>query len=983
MFLLLRSVLDLSLARTATTFETHHGGYTSHTSHTSHTPRAPSSPSHPAYSKGLGDLRNISRKPWSKSADDLGKMPHAISPTLSPIDTAFQGKIEQYRNNRNDSVSSSNLPSPSTSPAPSIHKGYPFPTTVATEALSSSPPQMLGVLNPATSSASGGNSPVTPGSGGHVHSRSHSFTPRLPSKLSAPKLGGLAPASPKRKGSASSEVELNKERTNRMEEKDKNDSTGSLGAGPSPRPGFPFNFVNGSGSSKSLSPLNTDMGPSSGEKTSPSSALLAPPTIIEPGADLDFKHEKRTSQVIYHSGFINRMADFNPALMNARANHSYMSGSGAPALAKGWKPFKLVMKGSKLYFYKPPSDRSNAIKDLFPTELVVVLEDEGVTEEPEPQENEMEEMPVMKAREKDEGRRRRAYWGRGTHPSLVYNKSGIERGTFEALVHEAVFGTTFLLMPVAGNTTAGASEDHAPSRYRPDWHDFSATVLLTLPVLVGRSQFEAEFFRCCTLLVDGADDDFKEDEVSRVCWLATQYLVYFESPVDTVAWEVWRKNIIPDFPSCSPAKSKTAGFPQSSSMQALYTTSPMLTPSPRKPGTEFSPNLGAFSPRPDGNDRMASLMDALGDTRSMRSPSSKPVKAWRIVLDRTGLTRDVLLNLDAQLVARSLYVFHQQELQHVPENVTAECWFEVESEEPSPEAASHSAVPGSGAAQMPPPATLKLFFGSEEHPHWLTKIVLLQILISDSAGRPANGTSSLGYGAEDRLSSQTSRTHSRSDVIVAWARIGEVCRRTGDECSWRAIFAALCSRPIARLEKVWKRVDGDAVRTIHSWVHPHHGDVSDVEIKAIPWAGDCIVQSREALDSARAEEGNEWNVTFLMQCRQHFETLRTDFSLCPKKVDVPDGGESEDVLALMAHWRQLSDGGNTAGGIASKFNRCVSLVDTLFLFHNKERHSDFFFLLVSALINSCRSLWQLNPVEEALLSLTFGHDLLRIPSSIR
>ena len=49
-----------------------------------------------------------------------------------------------------------------------------------------------------------------------------------------------------------------------------------------------------------------------------------------------------------------------------------------PSLAKGWKPFKLVLKGSKLYFYKPPSDRNNAVRDLFPTEFVVVLEEEGV-----------------------------------------------------------------------------------------------------------------------------------------------------------------------------------------------------------------------------------------------------------------------------------------------------------------------------------------------------------------------------------------------------------------------------------------------------------------------------------------------------------------------------------------------------------------------------------------------------------------------------
>lgn len=914
-----RSVLDLSLARTATTFDHHHGG---HPPHTPHTPRTPSSPSHPVFSKGLGDLRNISRKPWSKSADDLGKLSHASGPALSPIDTAFQGKIEQYRNNRNDSVSSSNLPSPSTSPAASVHKGYPFPTAVATDTLSSSPPQMLGVLTTGSSPASTGTSPVTPNSG-HVHSRSHSFTPRLPSKLSAPKLAGLAPASPKRKGSSSSEMELNKERPSRGEEKERNGSTGSLGAGPAPRPGFPFSFVNGSGSSKSLSPLNTDTGPSSGDKPSPSSTLLAPPTIIEPGCDEDLKHEKRTSQVIYHTGFINRMADFSPTQMNARANISYMTGSNAPTLSKGWKPFKLVMKGSKLYFYKPPSDRSNAIKELFPTELVVVLEEEGVTEEPEPIEGEGEDLHILRTKERDDGRRRRAYWGRGTHPSLVYSK-GVERGTFEALVHESVFATTFH-QPLAVADSPENLEGRAPSRYRPDWHEFSATILLTLPLLVGRTQFETEFFRCCALLLDGVADDCKEEEKARVHSLANQYLSYFDGPADIGAWEQWRQNTVPDFPAYTPTSSKTAGFPQSSSTQALYAPSPNLTPSPRKPGAEFSPNVGTFSPRPDGNDRMASLMDALSDTRSVRSPSStKLVKPWRIVLDRNGLTRDVLLSIDAHLMARSLYVFHQQQMQHLPENVTADCWFELESEEPTSDGQPHSAVsPGSGTAQTPP-AILKPFFGSEDHPHWLTKAVLLQILISDSSTRSNNNNAgSLGYGAEERLASQTSRTHSRSEVISAWAKVGEVCRRTGDECSWRAIYAALCSRPIARLEKVWKRVDGDGLRAVHSWTHPSHGEATDVELKAIPWAGDRLVSFKEALDAARVGEGNEWDVASLTKGRINFEALRTDISLCSKKLDIPDGGESEDVLALVAHWRSSCDGGNTAVPMAYKLNRCV------------------------------------------------------------
>ena len=118
-------------------------------------------------------------------------------------------------------------------------------------------------------------------------------------------------------------------------------------------------------------------------------------------------------------------------------------------MSKGWKPYKLVLKGSKLYFYKPPSDRSTAVKELFPTELVTVLEDEGLTDG-EFDAGEGDEETTRGSRMRD---RKRAYWGRGTHPSLVIVDGKIERGAFEALVHEAVFVTTFVKDPAASTST--------------------------------------------------------------------------------------------------------------------------------------------------------------------------------------------------------------------------------------------------------------------------------------------------------------------------------------------------------------------------------------------------------------------------------------------------------------------------------------------------------------------------------------------------
>ncbi|KAG6850889.1 hypothetical protein C0991_009945, partial [Blastosporella zonata] len=112
-------------------------------------------------------------------------------------------------------------------------------------------------------------------------------------------------------------------------------------------------------------------------------------------------------------------------------------------------------------------------------------------------------------------------------------------------------------------------------------------------------------------------------------------------------------------------------------------------------------------------------------------------------------------------------------------------------------------------------------FGTDDNPHWLTKLLLLQILGADtSTGIAHQGQSqtppqeqqqqqqaltSPGRKSEDvfrtlvntpnanpqpSLPPSISRTQSRTEVISVWARVGELCRLAGDECSFRAIAAA-------------------------------------------------------------------------------------------------------------------------------------------------------------------------------------------------
>jgi GTPase-activating protein BEM2 len=629
--------------------------------------------------------------------------------------------------------------------------------------------------------------------------------------------------------------------------------------------------------------------PSPLDRPGASSSLLAPPTILEPGSEDDDKSGRRTSQLVYHQGFINRYMDFSPAAMNSRAHQSYMSTSGGLVLAKGWKPFKLVLRGSKLYFYKPPSDRSAGIKELFPTELVVDLEDENVVEDAmEPKEPEVTSRSG-KGKERDEGRRKRVFWGSGTHPSLVVKDGVVEKGSYEALVHEAVFHTTF-------RYTTGPSESTETSSV---WRDFSSAILCALPSVVDRTQFESEFRRCCTMLIDTTGDDAEKQDAARekVHWLANLYMTYHGPPINAETWESWRETTIPNLPLGADMTNKASGLPQSSSTQALYTPSPELPSASTVGQTAGSPDLGAFSPRPSGGDRMMSLLDALGE-QSQRKRSASYSKAWQAVLSRNGFSREVLMTLDTQVIARSLYIYHMRALQQVPHNVTVTTC--LKSEQPD----NHDVDPTT--TESPSSSPLTPLTGTDERPHWLTKLILLQILIQDSPTFPSQST----YAGRSADEHQPSRSHTRSEVISAWARIGELCRRTGDECSWHAIFAALCSRPIARLDKIWKRVDGDALRIVQSWVYPQEGAETPkvTEPKTIPWAGERVSQMHRALEAACLPDGKEWRVEHLQEAWYTFDSLRTDFSLVSRQSSSEQHDASEDVEVLARHWDDVSSG---------------------------------------------------------------------------
>lgn len=725
-------------------------------------------------SSSLGDLRAISKKAWSRSADNLASAPH---PKLSPLNTtSLEARIEQYRTG-----------TPGSTPvSTNQQKTYPFPSLPVT--------------------------PSTPPKGSTVHQLRHAHSTSgasiSPGSAIASPNTHLAPPSPKQSHPArkrSFDVDRVREKT-------------SSNANTTARSPFPFNFHSNGSNSKSPSPST--------------------PTIVEPTEPV-VEDTKRASQIVHRSGLINRLQNFS--LSSPQLNSS-----------KNWKAYKMVLKGSKLYFYKPPSDRAAAIKDLFPSDLVVVSEED---------EQEEEEPASRPGKERDDTKKKRAFWGRRTHPELVLIEGAIERGTLESLVHEAVFGTTF----------------PSCSLVQPGWWSFASSVLLCLPVLAGQSKFEYEFLRCAAYLVSGAEEAQQDLMRERVSWLASKYIAYHGSAADEEGWKTFVKDVIPS------SKSDTI-LPK--------------TPRPSRHQTslsDVSPNLNTFSPRPGEKERTSSLSNAIGlqtppsrnrvlsPIRSVKSASSK-TRVWQ-ALDQEGFTREVFLRLDSETIIQSLILYHRSILESAS-SITAGVLLDSSSTSP-----------------------LLNFFGCDESPNWLTKTVVMQILgpghvSSRDHHQNPNGAGD-GRGSLD--GKHSAGTHIRSEVISKWAKIGESLRLAGDECSWQAIKAALCSRPIARLEKAWKRVESHSMAAVRTWAYasPHGQHLTVREPTVSPWGGDKRVKTI-ALFAKDANANSGWRCDAMETARQSFTTVQTSFDDCRGNDPRQSVDNEENVGRLIQLWSESS-----------------------------------------------------------------------------
>ncbi|KAF8124652.1 hypothetical protein K438DRAFT_2154213 [Mycena galopus ATCC 62051] len=504
------------------------------------------------------------------------------------------------------------------------------------------------------------------------------------------------------------------------------------------------------------------------------------------------------------------------------------------------------------------------------------------------------------------GRKKRAFWGRGRHPGLSVagadgvfaadegsrSRGRVEKGTMEALVHELVFATVFL--------TADAVGEEAERR-EEEWRGYALTVLFSLPLVAGRARVEGEFVRCATYFVAGAAPEEVEAQRARVAWMAHEYLRFHGVPIDAAAWEDFRAETLPDvvFPA---TQSVPSGLTASASTAAMHTPTPMG--SPALAGTPFSP-------RPEGNARMPIVPSSPAGGASLLAPRSPAMRGglasrmpWA-ALETEGLTRDVLLALDPHVLARSLTLFHRAILEQTPENPTAAFVLD-----PSADGA------------CPP------LFGTDAAPHWLTKLLLVQILGADTGSGTVHG----GEGGQSGGAGQgpSSRTHSRSETISCWARVGELCRAAGDECTWRAIVAALCCPPVARLDKVWRRVETGAVAAVEGWAQLEGEGCEVREPRVMPWGGEIPLRLKEQIEAARGGETGGAEEALLVAPMERaldlFEGFRKQFLVCPRRVSLTEDEVGEDVKLMINYWREkLAEGVGGAGGIAAKIDQFMSL----------------------------------------------------------
>ncbi|CAE6480833.1 unnamed protein product [Rhizoctonia solani] len=589
--------------------------------------------------------------------------------------------------------------------------------------------------------------------------------------------------------------------------------------------------------------------------TSPPQIVLS--SALESGSNATLattKASKRSSQMVVHQGFLMRLEH--------------------PTQPEKGKPFKGVLTGNKLQLYKPSSDKAAELKELFPEGLVP----HGIEEEDE-------EPETVSPGGVTSTRAKRKYWGRAQHPELQLVDQGLQ-GTLDALVHEVVFETTL--------------------DSRADKESLAQTILLCLPnALPLRSDFDEAFMRYLgsafrTLGQDErcgeATEEKRVKEKEWLEWLVGTY-VLLHGGLPSDGWDEWLETVDLDLETCVVRAGEALG------------------------GLVASPYIGVFSPRPGETSTFESISASnprLGaSTHTLVSPPGTVISVNAITpetisdflarpsklgntLDRDRLSRDVFLKIPSGTIAKALRVLNQI--------------FLVQAVHGSNSTSDHIILSPSRFFHLPrgtDPASL--FSGSDDVPHWLTRLVMTQVLSPDMVGHelPASDTAgSIGVAAGQGggvipEGVRVSRTHTRAAVLCKWIRLGELARVNGDECSWRAIQAAVCSRAIARLERVFRRMSDEEREIVSLWAREER--LIQQDHRCTPWESDVRERIGLEMERARIKGGGSWRVKPFEAAWSMVQELEEIWGKCTGGALPLGDSDVEDVVGLVRYFRRHAE----------------------------------------------------------------------------
>ncbi|CAE7194218.1 unnamed protein product [Rhizoctonia solani] len=578
--------------------------------------------------------------------------------------------------------------------------------------------------------------------------------------------------------------------------------------------------------------------------TSPPQIILS--SALESGSNATLattKASKRSSQMVIHQGFLMRFEH--------------------PTQPEKGKAFKGVLTGNKLQLYKPPSDKAAELKELFPEGLVP----QDIEEEDEPE--------TVSPGGANTNRAKRKYWGRARHPELQLVDQELQ-GTLDALVHQVVFATMV--------------------DSQLDKQTFAQAILLCLPnALPQRLDFDEAFMRYLgsafrTLGQDErcgeATEEKKAKEKEWLEWLVGTFVLLYGG-LASDGWDEWLETVDLQLDACV-ARAKEA------------------------PGLAASPYIGVFSPRP-GHGLFEPISDSrfAASTHALTHPPGTVIPVNAITpetiaeflarpsklgntLDRDRLSRDVFLKIPSGTIAKSLRVLNQIFLVQAVHGV------------------DHVALAPCRYFYLPrgtDPASL--FSGSDDVPHWLTRLVMTQVLSPDMVGHelPASDTAgSIGAAAGAGIIPEgvrVSRTHTRAAVLCKWIRLGELARVNGDECSWRAIQAAVCSRAIARLERVFRRMSDEEREIVSVWARDERLVPDDQ--RCTPWEADLRERVAREMERARVKGGGLWRVEPFETTWARVREMEQVWSKCAGGVLPLGDSDVEDVVGLVRYFRRHAE----------------------------------------------------------------------------